>query len=112
MSENEISKVVVDAAIEVHRTRGGPGLLESVYEEALVYEIESRGLAGLNAPQAFFFASLFLCVEYVTVLAEWTTWRRRRALIARPSVHESRCWRRWKVPSLHPVYVCLTRPSS
>ena len=44
MSENEISKVVVAAAIEVHRTRGAPGLLERVYEEALVYEIESRGL--------------------------------------------------------------------
>ena len=38
MIENEISQVVVDAAI------GGPGLLESVYEEALVYELELRGL--------------------------------------------------------------------
>lgn len=44
MTENEISKVVVDAAIEVHRTLGGPGLLEGVYEEALSYEIELRGL--------------------------------------------------------------------
>ena len=44
MTENEISRVVVDAAIEVHRTLGGPGLLESVYEEALVYELELRGL--------------------------------------------------------------------
>jgi GxxExxY protein len=42
--ENEISRVVVDAAIEVHRTLGGPGLLESVYEEALLYELELRGL--------------------------------------------------------------------
>lgn len=44
MTENEISSVVVDAAIEVHRTLGGPGLLESIYEEALVYELELRGL--------------------------------------------------------------------
>jgi GxxExxY protein len=44
MNENEISKVVVGAAIEVHRTLGGPGLLESVYEEALAYELELRGL--------------------------------------------------------------------
>ncbi len=36
MTENEIAKVIVEAAIEVHRTLGGPGLLESVYEEALV----------------------------------------------------------------------------
>jgi GxxExxY protein len=44
VTENEISRVVVDAAIEVHRTLGGPGLLESVYEEALVYELELRRL--------------------------------------------------------------------
>ncbi|MFV2072551.1 MAG: GxxExxY protein, partial [Thermoanaerobaculales bacterium] len=44
MTENEISRVVVDAAIEVHRTLGGPGLLESVYEEALVCELQLRGL--------------------------------------------------------------------
>jgi hypothetical protein len=35
MHENEISKVILDAAIEVHRTLGGPGLLESVYEETM-----------------------------------------------------------------------------
>ena len=45
MRENEISGQIVDAAIEVHRTLGGPGLLESVYEEALVWELQQRGLA-------------------------------------------------------------------
>ena len=44
MDENEISKHVVDCAIEVHRTLGGPGLLESVYEEALCWELVQRGL--------------------------------------------------------------------
>jgi GxxExxY protein len=44
MTENEISRMIVESAIEVHRTRGGPGLLESVYEEALVWELEQRGL--------------------------------------------------------------------
>jgi GxxExxY protein len=39
MTENQISKYITDAAIEVHRTLGGPGLLESVYEEALVWEL-------------------------------------------------------------------------
>ena len=34
MTENEISKVIVGAAIEVHRTLGDPGLLEGVYAEA------------------------------------------------------------------------------
>ena len=44
MNENDIARIVIDAAIEIHRTLGGPGLLESVYEEALVYELEERGL--------------------------------------------------------------------
>ena len=44
MHENEISKIILDAAIEVHRTLGGPGLLEAVYEEALFYELTQRGL--------------------------------------------------------------------
>jgi len=42
--ENEIAAMIVDAAIEVHRTLGGPGLLECVYEEALVWELQQRGL--------------------------------------------------------------------
>ena len=43
MTENEISKVVVDAAIQVHRTLGS-GLFESVYEIVFAYELEKRGL--------------------------------------------------------------------
>ncbi|HQU85683.1 MAG TPA: GxxExxY protein [Pyrinomonadaceae bacterium] len=44
MTENEISKIIVDSAIEVHKTLGGPGLLESVYHESLYFELQSRGL--------------------------------------------------------------------
>ena len=43
--ENEISRVILDAAIEVHSVLGGPGLLEGVYEEAIAYELALRGLA-------------------------------------------------------------------
>jgi GxxExxY protein len=46
MNENQISKVVVDAAIEVHRELGGPGLLEDVYEEALAEELRLRGCSS------------------------------------------------------------------
>lgn len=42
-TENELSRVILNAAIEVHRTLGGPGLLESVYEEALVWELTQLG---------------------------------------------------------------------
>jgi GxxExxY protein len=45
MTENELSGTIVDAAIEVHRTLGGPGLLESVYEEALVWELRRLDLS-------------------------------------------------------------------
>jgi GxxExxY protein len=40
---NCLSGQILDAAIEVHRVLGGPGLLESVYTEALAYELELRG---------------------------------------------------------------------
>jgi GxxExxY protein len=40
---NKISGAIVDAAIEVHRELGGPGLLESIYEEALAAELYERG---------------------------------------------------------------------
>lgn len=43
--ENKVSASVIDAAIEVHRVLGGPGLLESIYEDALVYELELRNVA-------------------------------------------------------------------
>ncbi|MCM2370364.1 GxxExxY protein [Aporhodopirellula aestuarii] len=44
MHENDISNIVLNACIEVHRTLGGPGLLESVYEEALAWELDQAGL--------------------------------------------------------------------
>ena len=44
MTENDISRHIVECAIDVHRTLGGPGLLESVYEEALCWELGQRGL--------------------------------------------------------------------
>lgn len=45
LEENTLSKHIVECAIDVHRTLGGPGLLESVYEEALVWELQQRGLS-------------------------------------------------------------------
>ncbi len=43
ISENEISKIIVDCALKVHRALG-PGLLESAYEECLFYELTKRYL--------------------------------------------------------------------
>ena len=44
LNENRISRHIVECAIEVHRTLGGPGLIESVYEQALVWELRHRGI--------------------------------------------------------------------
>ena len=43
MTENEISKIILDCAFKVHTTIG-PGLLESVYRECLTYELRKAGL--------------------------------------------------------------------
>lgn len=47
MPENAITERIIKCAIEVHR-RLGPGLLESVYEEALFIECELEGLHVLR----------------------------------------------------------------
>ena len=43
MTENEIAKIVVDAAYKIHK-HFGPGLHESVYEICLAHELKKRGL--------------------------------------------------------------------
>ena len=43
MTENELSRIIVDAAFKIHTTLG-PGLLESVYEAVLAHELRLRGL--------------------------------------------------------------------
>ena len=43
MTENEISKIIVDTCYKVH-VELGPGLFESVYEEILSYELIEQGL--------------------------------------------------------------------
>jgi GxxExxY protein len=43
MTENEIAKLLVNIFLKVHRTLG-PGLLESVYEAAICYELDKSGI--------------------------------------------------------------------
>ena len=43
--ENILAAQIADAAIEVHRALGGPGLLESLYEEALYQELKLRNVS-------------------------------------------------------------------
>jgi len=43
MTENDIAKIIVNVCYEIH-VKLGPGLLESVYEEILFYELTNQGL--------------------------------------------------------------------
>jgi len=43
MNENQIGKIVVDCALNLHKELG-PGLLETVYEVLLSHELELKGL--------------------------------------------------------------------
>jgi len=47
MTENAIAKEIVDAAFRIHTTLG-PGLLESVYQTVLAYELGRRGLRTVS----------------------------------------------------------------
>jgi GxxExxY protein len=43
MTENELATITVDICFKIHTTLG-PGLLESVYEAAFVYELDKRNI--------------------------------------------------------------------
>lgn len=43
MEDNELTKSIIGAAIEVHKALG-PGLLESAYQECLFFELQSKSL--------------------------------------------------------------------
>ena len=43
MIENELTEIIIECSIKVHKILG-PGLLESVYEKTLAYELQKRGL--------------------------------------------------------------------
>ena len=43
MKENDITGALIDIFIKIH-SRLGPGLLESIYEEVICYELNKRNL--------------------------------------------------------------------
>ena len=47
MNENELAKIVIGEAIDIHR-KLGPGLLEKVYVECLYYRLRKRGLSVIK----------------------------------------------------------------
>lgn len=83
MTENEISKIVVDSALKVHRNLG-PGLLESTYQACLLYELKKKNI--------FVESEVALPVVYEEVKLECgyriDLWLERKVIIEIKSVEE------------------------
>lgn len=71
MTENELAKIVVDAAFQIH-TGLGPGLLESVYQKTMAYELRKRRLpVEEEVPLPVFWDSLKMDIGFrVDLLVE------------------------------------------
>jgi len=71
MEENEITRKIIGAAIEVHKGLG-PGLLESAYQECLLYKLQQIGLSvEKEKPMPLFFEDVKLnCGYRIDILVE------------------------------------------
>lgn len=71
MTENEISKVILDCAFKVH-TLLGPGLLEKVYQECLAFELRNLGLkVEVEKPMPLIYKEIkFDCGYRIDLLVE------------------------------------------
>jgi len=87
---NQITEKVIACAIEVHK-RLGPGLLESVYEECLSYELMSAGLAiERQVPVPVVYKEIKLeCGYRIDILVERTVLIELKAIEAFAPVHEA-----------------------
>ncbi len=64
MELNRISGIIVDASIKVHSALG-PGLLESVYQKCLAFELRKRGLViDVEVPLPVIYESIEIEVGY------------------------------------------------
>ncbi|CAG0972715.1 hypothetical protein ARNL5_01818 [Anaerolineae bacterium] len=71
MTENDISAIIVDSCLKIH-TSLGPGLLESVYEEVLCYELRKNGLKfERQKPIGVFYDSVKMDIGFIAdIIAE------------------------------------------
>ena len=83
MTENDIAKIIVNACYLIHMELG-PGLFESVYEAALLYELEKAGLNAQNqVPLAVHYDDIVLDIAFrIDILVE------NKVLIELKSVEE------------------------
>jgi GxxExxY protein len=90
MNINEITEKIIGCAIEVHRYLG-PGLLESAYEECLVYELQKAGLkAERQKPVPVIYKEIKLdCGYRMDVLVESQVIVELKTVDAFSPVHEA-----------------------
>lgn len=86
----ELTKKIIGSAIEVHKVLG-PGLLESAYEECLVYELKNAGLkAERQIPVPIAYKEVKLEMGYrIDILVEDTVIIELKAVEALTKVHEA-----------------------
>lgn len=84
---NRISESVLAAAFEVH-SRLGPGLLERLYEQALVYELQQRGLrVARQVPIRIRYKEIELSGQTLDVVVEDLLIVERKSVERVPDVH-------------------------
>lgn len=71
MTENELSSIIIGAAIDVHKALG-PGLLESAYKECLYFKLSQKGLHVVKEkPMPLIFEEVKLdCGYRIDILVE------------------------------------------
>ena len=90
MDINQITEKIIGCAIEVHKHLG-PGLLESAYEECLVYELQNAGLkVERQKPVAVVYKEIRLDYGYrIDILVENTVIVELKTVDAIHTVHEA-----------------------
>ncbi len=90
MQENEITEKIIGCAIEVHKNLG-PGLLESAYEECLLFELRNAGLkAEKQQPVPVIYKDIKLDYGYrIDILVENQVVLELKAVDALAPVHEA-----------------------
>lgn len=64
MNENELSKVIFETSLELHKALG-PGLLETVYENSLAFDLRKKGLeVDQQVPMPLIYKDVNLEVGY------------------------------------------------
>ncbi|MBA3074475.1 MAG: GxxExxY protein [Anaerolineae bacterium] len=102
MNENEIAKIVVDAAYKVH-SKLGPGLLESAYQAILCYELMQSGLSiEAETPMPFNYDGITLDIGYrADIIVEHLVIVELKSVEKMSDIHKKQVLTYLRVSNLH-----------